>query len=96
MSIKFTFNFQFQKQGDPTEKFHMLTVNEDDGYMSMSDFVEKNPQIKEFTNGHAFYEFTREEDLNYYKNVVHLSSSDDNQKVNNYNNYICVFVCVSY
>ena len=62
-------------------------MNENDGYMCMSDFVEKKLQLEEFTNGHAFYEFTKEEDLNYYKDVVHLSSSDDHQKVNN-----CIYV----
>ena len=47
----------------------MLTVDED--RVRMSDFI-KNELGVEFTSGHAFYEFKRPEDLDYYKEVLLL------------------------
>lgn len=38
----------------------------------MSDFIKQKLGVAEFTNGHAFYEFTREEDLEYYKEVIFI------------------------
>ena len=46
----------------------MLTV--DENYVQMSSFIMKNLKIESFENGRAFYEFTDEEDLIYYKEVV--------------------------
>ena len=47
----------------------MLTV--DENCVRMSDFIDKKLGV-EFTNGHAFYEFKRLEDLDYYKEVILL------------------------
>ena len=60
------------------ENFHVLTVDKDDGCMCMSDFVKQKAMVAEFTNGHAFYEFTNEEDLQCYKDVVHLPLVEGN------------------
>lgn len=38
----------------------------------MSDFIKQKLGVAEFPNGHAFYEFTREEDLEYYKEVIFI------------------------
>ena len=46
----------------------MLKV--DENYVQMSNFIIKNLKIESFVNGRAFYEFTDEEDLIYYKEVV--------------------------
>lgn len=51
----------------------VLTVGEvDKDRVCMSKFIKEKLELAEFTNGHAFYEFTREEDLEYYKEVIHL------------------------
>jgi hypothetical protein len=36
----------------------------------MSKFIEKELGLRKFENGRAFYEFTDQEDLIYYKEVV--------------------------
>ena len=46
----------------------MLEVDEDN--VQMSKFIEKTLGSRTFENGRAFYEFTDEEDLIYYKEVV--------------------------
>ena len=63
------------------ENYHVLAVD-GDRCMCMSDFVKKRLEIAEFTNGDAFYEFTKEEDLRYYKDVVHLPLVEGNVMVN--------------
>ena len=55
----------------------MLTVDADDGCMCMSDFVKEKLNLSEFTNGHAFFEFKKEEDLLYYKDIIYLPSRND-------------------
>ena len=50
--------------------FEELQVDEDN--VEMSNFVRKNLGVSDFQNAHAFYEFTNEEDLGYYRDVVHL------------------------
>ena len=52
-----------------SKDIHVLTVDED--RVRMSDFI-KTRLGNEFTNGHAFYEFKRPEDLDYYKEVLLL------------------------
>ena len=47
----------------------MLTVDED--RVRMSDFIKRKLGV-EFTNGRAFYEFKRPEDLDFYKEVILL------------------------
>ena len=44
----------------------------DEDNVEMSDFVRNSLGISDFKNSHAFYEFTDEEDLRYYRDVVHL------------------------
>ena len=51
-----------------SEKFHVLKV--DESYTQMSSFIIRNLKIESFENCRAFYEFTDEEDLIYYKEVV--------------------------
>ena len=63
------------------EDFHVLTVGEVDGCMCMSDFVKQKAMVAEFTNGDAFYEFKREEDLQCYKDVVYLPLVEGNVMV---------------
>lgn len=46
----------------------VLTVDED--CVRMSDFIKKKLRVAEFTNGHAFYEFKRSEDLDFYKEII--------------------------
>ena len=44
----------------------------DEDNVEMSDFVRNSLGISDFQNVHAFYEFTNAEDLQYYRDVVHL------------------------
>lgn len=46
----------------------MLKVGENN--VQMSKFIEKELGSQTFENGRAYYEFTGEEDLNYFKEVV--------------------------
>ena len=46
----------------------MLKVGENN--VQMSKFIEKDLGSQTFENGRASYEFTGEEDLNYFKEVV--------------------------
>ena len=48
------------------DDFQVMKVDEDN--IQMSRFIEKT--LGTFENGRAFYEFTGEEDLIYYKEVV--------------------------
>ena len=59
----------------------MLTAGEDEGCSSLSKFVEQKVEGAEFINGNAFYEFKREEDLQYYKEVLHWDSQTEKLKV---------------
>ena len=58
------------------EVFDVLTVDESENCMCMYDFIKKKPEINEFTNGHAFYELTKEEDLRYYRDIVYLAEGN--------------------
>ena len=53
----------------------MGRVNKD--CVQMSEFVKKELGVSDFKNGEAFYEFTHEEDLLYYRDVVHLGKNDE-------------------
>jgi hypothetical protein len=46
----------------------VLKVGENN--VQMSKFIEKELGLQKFENGQAFYEFTGQEDLIYYKEVV--------------------------
>ena len=46
----------------------MLKMGENN--VQMSKFIEKELGSQAFENGRAYYEFTGEKDLNYYKEVV--------------------------
>ena len=46
----------------------MLKVGENN--VQMSKFIEKELGSQAFENGRAYYEFTGEEDLNYFKEIV--------------------------
>ena len=59
----------------------MGRVNED--YVQMSEFVKKELGTSDFKNGHAFYEFIHEEDLRYYRDVIHLPRKNDKVKCSN-------------
>ena len=67
----------------------MLVANEEDGCSFLSKFVQKKLKLVEghkdedikFINGNAFYEFKREEDLQYYKDVIFWNSKTDEIKV---------------
>ena len=58
------------------DDFHVLTADDHEGCSSLSKFVEQKLKNvdgtvpTEFINGHSFYEFKREEDLQYYKEVI--------------------------
>lgn len=57
-----------------TERYHVLKVVKDDN-IRMSDFTEQLPSGK-FENGRIFYEFTQDEDLLSYKEVVSVQPED--------------------
>ena len=65
------------------DDFHVLTADKDEECSSLSKFVEKkfeNPHgtaPTEFINGNAFCEFKREEDLQYYKEVIFWETVTD-------------------
>ena len=47
----------------------------------MSDFIKTKLGVAEFINGHAFYEFKRTEDLDYYKEVIYMPKEMGKSKV---------------
>ena len=59
----------------------MLIAGEDEGCSSLSKFVEQKLEGAEFINGNAFYEFKREEDFLYYKEVLYWDTQTDKLKV---------------
>ena len=56
-----------------TERYYVLKVIKDN--IRMSDFTEQLPS-KKFDNGRLFYEFTEDEDLISYKEVVSVQQED--------------------
>ena len=56
----------------------MLRVGEDN--VQMSKFIKNELGLQTFENGRAFYEFNREEDLNYYKEVVKVQKDQVQDK----------------
>ena len=60
------------------QSFHMLRVGEDN--VQMSEFIKNELDLRTFENGRAFYEFNREEDLNYYKEVVKVEKDQVQDK----------------
>ena len=73
-----------------TEVFDVLTVDESENCMCMYDFIKKKPEINEFTNGHAFYELTKEEDLRYYRDIVYLAEGNTTKVSSKLISFICV------
>ena len=57
-----------KRHSEKKESFHVLEVDEDN--VQMSKFIEKKLGSRTFENGRAFYEFTDEENLIYYKEIV--------------------------
>lgn len=49
--------------------------------VSMSDFIKYKAGVTNFTNGDCFYEYTKEEDLNYYKDVIYLPTETSGTSV---------------
>ena len=73
----------------------------DEDFVRMSEFVKKF-DVSDFQDDQAFYEFTREEDLLYYQDVIHLPLDGDkvlckhwceNESHDNENNAGVAFWC---
>ena len=68
------------------EKYHVFLVSESEDQMRMSVFIEKQlnsddiqrKQYIHFIRGRAFYEFTEEEDLRFYRDIVYATEAQLN------------------
>ena len=52
------------------EEFRVFKVDENN--IRMSEFIKRKIKPLKFENGKAFYEFKQLEDLQYYKEVIHV------------------------
>lgn len=57
------------------EQFRVLKVNEDNTRMSSFVMQELHDIVDSYENGRTYYEFTGEEDLLYYKQVMKVPKS---------------------
>ena len=81
--LKLAIDYVLQKEETCEQQYLVLNVDEDN--MRMSEFIKMHPHpsIKSFENGRGYYEFTEEEDLDTYKEVV-CATSDQLKEVSNY------------
>ncbi len=69
------------------EKYFVFVVNESEDKMRLSDFINKRlasdyqfeKKDVHFKRGRAFYEFTEEEDLRFYRDIVYLTKAQENE-----------------
>ena len=76
--------YVLQKEETCEQQYLVLNVKEDN--VRMSEFIRMHPSIKSFENGRAFYEFTEEEDLDIYKEVI-CATSNQLKEVSKYSCY---------